>query len=71
MPLTGPDLDQRRVERVDLEERADLGLVGEDDVDVAVEQLEELGPVRSTQNAVGQREGGAPTRPPGPWRTPR
>jgi hypothetical protein len=50
------DPRQRGVEIVDLVERADLGLVGEQDVDVVLEQLQERGAMPIDAERIGQRE---------------
>ena len=47
---------ERVVEVVDLVERRDLGLVGEEDVDVGLDEVEELVAVALDAERVGQRE---------------
>src|SRR5439155_284402 len=47
---------ERSVEVVDLVQRADLGLIGEQDVDVALDELEERVPMTVHAKGIGQRE---------------
>src|SRR5262249_28055133 len=47
---------ERGVEVVDLVQRTDFGLVGEQDVDVALDELEEGAPVAVHAKRIGQRE---------------
>ena len=64
-PRPASHVRERLLERVDLEERTDLRLVREHDVDVVLDQVQELGAEPVDAEAVGQGEGGAATGPVG------
>jgi len=55
------DVLERRVEVFDLVERADLGLVGEQHVDLVLDELQELVAVAVDAGPVREREGHAPS----------
>ena len=64
-PRPAAHVGERLLERVDLEERADLRLVREHDIDVVLDQVQELGAEPVDAEAVGQGERGAATGPVG------